>query len=296
MGERPVRERGHGGWDAILNTQFAPGSMFRQMAPTAHGWECSLGVGEEAPGALECIAQSCQVPRGTQCTTVVANGTGAVVASLPAGYVMVSGGVMSGWAGAYGVSGWPNQGHKGVLTDSKPQGEAAWSCAIGVSDVTEVDDTPLECAVRGCQLSAGSSLDCRTIHNANENAGLTKAECPTGYRPTGCGITNRYPWPTLDTRYTYEEAVPYVDPDTLAEGCSCDMGEGNNGVITCHARCCKLVEVPVASTAVVSPPNTTCAACPVGQFASEAARSFCDACPSGKTTTGMGSTNITDCV
>merc|ERR1712138_197091 len=93
-------------------------------------------------------------------------------------------------------------------------------------------------------------------------------------------MTNRYSRAPIDPWHTFEEAVPYKDRSTGAEGCRCDMGDGDTGRITCHARCCKVVDTaPRVSTEVVAPENTTCTSCPFGTYTMDYGSSQCKSCP-----------------
>jgi len=274
-------------------------SAFIASVPSVSGpdtWQCQLGM--DSPGSLTCVAQTCSLPRGSECTTVEAAGVGEVKATLPAGYTMLSGGVRSRWLETYqnATANWTQYGHYGAFVHSKPHGENAWDCAIGVEK-----GSGLDCYVRGCKVRTTEELDCRTVLNANDAAGITRSECPTGFIATGCGMTNRFTGIPLTNRHMFQQAVLYKGSsnDRNAEGCECDMGEGLSGLITCHVRCCKIQPsstYPTISEVEPVPPNTTCSDCPVGKYMPYYGTNSCLDCEEGKTTVSPGSVSNFSCV
>ena len=207
---------------------------------------------------------------------------------------MVGGGVASKWNTLYSTSQWADKSPLAAFVDSEPVGDSAWQCGIGTGSGTN-----LTCYVKGCKLPdvLPQNLDCRTVLNANngKSGTSTTASCPVGYKPLGCGMTNRYTG--ADTRmHTFGQVVPYSE--SFEDGCRCDMGD-SIGLITCHARCCAIVPKPdmsVAWSEVVVPSNTACAECPLGKYSLYGGQSKCLECEEGKTTLSNGASSPSSCV
>merc|ERR1711903_327341 len=71
--------------------------------------------------------------------------------------------------------------------------------------------------VRGCKVNkAGHSLSCTNAVSGRGNSGT--ANCPGGYKLTGCGIVNHYR--SWDAKAGFEQTHPH------GNGCLCDSGFG----------------------------------------------------------------------
>lgn len=194
-------------------------SGFVASYPDGNRWNCKTGFGK---GSFSCYSLGYALPKGTRCINRQAStrNAGVVHATLPAGYQMVSGGLLNQYQ---------NFNRLSVFEESMPSGNSRWRCDTGLGSGR------LTCYVRGCKFPYGAR--CVTIRAHSNHAGWVWAGCPRGYRVTGCGAQNHYrAW---HPRSGFEEVRP------VGNKCLGDMGFGP-GRVSIFARCCK-VKGPPAS-------------------------------------------------
>merc|ERR1712057_101102 len=188
-------------------------SAFEEMMPEGDRFRCDTGFG---PGQLTCYSQSCKVNGGLSCGIWSGRftGSGSKTVNVPSGYTMTGGGLYNHYRSF-------NQ--KAGFEESYPHGNG-WKgdMGFGWGDYTVY--------VRGCKVNkAGHSLSCTNAVSGRGNSGT--ANCPGGYKLTGCGIVNHYR--SWDAKAGFEQTHPH------GNGCLCDSGFGH-GDMQCYARCCKV--------------------------------------------------------
>merc|ERR1712070_565358 len=179
---------------------------FEETMPEGNQWRCDMGFG---PGQVTCYGIYCKKSGALTCTTRSGRftGSGTKTVNLPSGYTMTGGGMYNHYR---------SWNAKAGFEDTRPNGNG-WlgDMGFGWGDFTVY--------VRGCK-----GVSCTTVQSGTGNAAT--ANCPSGYKVTGCGITNYYrTWNALSA---FEETFP------SGNGCRCDGGFGS-GNIRCYARCCK---------------------------------------------------------
>jgi hypothetical protein len=189
-------------------------SVFEESYPDGDQWRCDMGVGNR--GQATCISLSYQLPEGTKCinSRAYTANAGVIHATLPPGYLMLSGGVQNL------IRKFDKQG---AFEESMPSGDRKWRCDMGFGR------GELNCFVRGCKFPHGAH--CVTTQGSSNNAGWVWAECPEGYVVTGCGMRNNYA--EFDPKSGFEDLRP------VGNKCLGDMGFGP-GRIDVFARCCKI--------------------------------------------------------
>jgi membrane protein involved in colicin uptake len=188
-------------------------SAFEEMMPEGDRFRCDTGFG---PGQLICYSQSCKVNGGLSCGIWSGRftGSGSKTVNVPSGYTMTGGGLYNHYRSF-------NQ--KAGFEESYPHGNG-WKgdMGFGWGDYTVY--------VRGCKVNkAGHSLSCTNAVSGRGNSGT--ANCPGGYKLTGCGMVNHYR--SWDQKAGFEQTHPH------GNGCLCDSGFGY-GDMQCYARCCKV--------------------------------------------------------
>merc|ERR1712057_36541 len=188
-------------------------SAFEEMMPEGDRFRCDTGFG---PGQLTCYSQSCKVNGGLSCGIWSGRftGSGSKTVNVPSGYTMTGGGLYNHYRSF-------NQ--KAGFEESYPSGNG-WKgdMGFGWGDYTVY--------VRGCKVNAaGHSLSCTHAVSGRGNSGT--ANCPSGYKVTGCGIVNHYRH--FNAKAGFEQTHPH------GNGCLCDSGFGS-GDMQCYARCCKV--------------------------------------------------------
>jgi len=203
-------------------------SIFEESYPDGDQWRCDMGVGNR--GQATCISLSYKMPKGTKCVNARAYtaNAGVIHATLPPGYMMVSGGVQNL------IRKFDRQG---AFEESMPSGDRKWRCDMGFGR------GELNCFVRGCKFPHGAH--CVTTEASSNNAGWVWAECPEGYQVMGCGMRNNYL--NFDPKSGFEDLRP------VGNKCLGDMGFGP-GRVSVYARCCKVNGPPPKIKAPAPPP------------------------------------------
>lgn len=203
-------------------------SIFEESYPDGDTWRCDTGVGNK--GQATCISLSYKLPEGTKCINarVYTANAGVIHATLPPGYLMVSGGVQNLHR---------RFDRHAAFEESMPSGDRKWRCDMGYGR------GELNCFVRGCKFPHGAH--CVTTEGSSDNAGWVWAECPEGYQVFGCGMRNNYL--NFDVRSGFEDLRP------IGNKCMGDMGFGA-GQVSVYARCCKVTGPPPEIPAPVPPP------------------------------------------
>merc|ERR1711959_1355 len=177
-------------------------SAFEEMMPEGDRFRCDTGFG---PGQLTCYSQSCKVNGGLSCGIWSGRftGSGSKTVNVPSGYTMTGGGLYNHYRSF-------NQ--KAGFEESYPHGNG-WKgdMGFGWGDYTVY------------------VLSCTNAVSGRGNSGT--ANCPGGYKLTGCGIVNHYR--SWDAKAGFEQTHPH------GNGCLCDSGFGH-GDMQCYARCCKV--------------------------------------------------------
>merc|ERR1711988_67907 len=215
-------------------------SIFEESYPDGDTWRCDTGVGNE--GQATCISLSYKLPQGTKCVNarVYTANAGVIHATLPPGYLMVSGGVQNLHR---------RFDRHSAFEESMPAGDRKWRCDMGYGR------GELNCFVRGCKFPHGAH--CVTTEGSSDKAGWVWAECPEGYQVYGCGMRNNYLH--FDPKSGFEDLRP------VGNKCLGDMGFGP-GRVSVYARCCKVngppPEIPAPSPSPkpgkVNPDNESC--------------------------------------
>merc|ERR1712216_850974 len=188
-------------------------SAFEEMMPEGDRFRCDTGFG---PGQLICYSQSCKVNGGPSCGIWSGRftGSGSKTVNVPSGYTMTGGGLYNHYR---------SFNERAGFEESYPHGNG-WKgdMGFGWGDYTVY--------VRGCKVNkSGHSLSCTTAVSGRGNSGT--ANCPGGYKLTGCGIFNHY------RSWNAEAGFEQTHPN--GNGCLCDSGFGT-GDMQCYARCCKV--------------------------------------------------------
>jgi len=204
-------------------------AIFEESYPDGDSWRCDTGQGNS--GQATCISLSYKMPEGTKCvnTRTYTVNAGVVHATLPPGYIMVSGGVQNLHR---------RFDRHSAFEQSMPAGDNKWRCDMGYGR------GELNCFARGCKFPFGAH--CVTTEGSSDNAGWVWAECPAGYQVTGCGMRNNYL--NFDVKSGFEDLRP------IGNKCMGDMGFGP-GRVSVFARCCKVNPPPPKIKGPPPPPK-----------------------------------------